>query len=98
MTREEIERRMDELAREYVETHDQKIIEELYKLALELGKMLRPQLASSLDLDSRSNNQMSKGGSWDSKSGTHIQTHSRESLLPTYFLPGIRISRLPAVR
>jgi hypothetical protein len=31
MTREEIERRMDELAREYLETHDQKIIEELYK-------------------------------------------------------------------
>jgi ferritin-like protein len=41
MTREEIERRMDELAREYVETHDQKIIEELYKLALELGRMLK---------------------------------------------------------
>jgi FKBP-type peptidyl-prolyl cis-trans isomerase (trigger factor) len=41
MTREEIEKRMDELAREYVETHDQKIIEELYKLALELGRMLK---------------------------------------------------------
>jgi hypothetical protein len=41
MTREEIEKRMDELAREYVETHDQKIIEELYKLALKLGKMLK---------------------------------------------------------
>jgi hypothetical protein len=41
MTREEIEKRMDELAREYVETDDQKIIEELYKLALELGKMLK---------------------------------------------------------
>jgi hypothetical protein len=41
MTREEIGRRMDELARKYVETHDQKIIEELYKLALELRKMLK---------------------------------------------------------
>jgi FKBP-type peptidyl-prolyl cis-trans isomerase (trigger factor) len=41
MTREEIEKRIDELAREYVETHDQKIIEELYKLVLELGKMLK---------------------------------------------------------
>jgi hypothetical protein len=41
MTREEIERRMDELARKYVETHDQKIIEELYKLAQESGRMLK---------------------------------------------------------
>ena len=39
MTREEIEKRMDELARKYVETHDKEIIEELYKLALELGEM-----------------------------------------------------------
>jgi hypothetical protein len=36
MTCEEIEKRMDELARKYVETHDKKIIEELYKFALEL--------------------------------------------------------------
>ena len=36
---EEIERRMDELARQYVETHDKKIIEELYELARELEKM-----------------------------------------------------------
>jgi hypothetical protein len=41
MTREEIEKRMDELAREYVETRDPKIIEELYELALELRKMLK---------------------------------------------------------
>ena len=27
---------MDELARKYVETHDKEIIEELYKLSLEL--------------------------------------------------------------
>jgi len=32
MTREEIERRMGELARQYVETRDKKIIEELYEL------------------------------------------------------------------
>jgi hypothetical protein len=32
---------MGEVAREYVETHDPKIIEELYKLAVELGKMLK---------------------------------------------------------
>jgi hypothetical protein len=36
MTREEIEHRMDELARKYVETHDKKIIEELYQLVREL--------------------------------------------------------------
>jgi hypothetical protein len=36
---EEIERRMDELARQYVETHDKEIIEELYELARELEKM-----------------------------------------------------------
>jgi hypothetical protein len=41
MTREEIEKRMDEPAREYVETRDPKIIEELYELALELRKMLK---------------------------------------------------------
>ena len=39
MTREEIERRMDELARKYVETHDQKIVEALYELARELEKL-----------------------------------------------------------
>ena len=39
MTREEIQRRMDELARQFVETHDTKIVEELYKLARELEKM-----------------------------------------------------------
>jgi hypothetical protein len=39
VTRQEIEQRMDELARKYVETHDKKIIEELYQLALELEKI-----------------------------------------------------------
>jgi FKBP-type peptidyl-prolyl cis-trans isomerase (trigger factor) len=39
ITREEIERRMDELAREYVETHKQKIITELYRLCRELKKI-----------------------------------------------------------
>jgi FKBP-type peptidyl-prolyl cis-trans isomerase (trigger factor) len=38
MTREEIEQRMDELARKYVETRDPEIIEELYNLRLELEK------------------------------------------------------------
>jgi hypothetical protein len=41
MTREEIERRMDELARKYVETRDKKIVEKLYELAQELGRMLK---------------------------------------------------------
>ncbi len=39
MTREEIEQKMDELARKYVETHDQKIIDELYELACQLEKL-----------------------------------------------------------
>ena len=39
MTPEEIRQRMDELARKYVETHDKKIIDELYKLARELEKL-----------------------------------------------------------
>jgi FKBP-type peptidyl-prolyl cis-trans isomerase (trigger factor) len=39
MTREEIHRRLDELAREYVETHNHEIVEELYRLARELEKM-----------------------------------------------------------
>jgi FKBP-type peptidyl-prolyl cis-trans isomerase (trigger factor) len=33
VTREEIEKRMDELARKYVETHDRDIIEELNRLS-----------------------------------------------------------------
>jgi hypothetical protein len=33
---ENIEKRMDELAHKYIETHDKEIIEELYKLACEL--------------------------------------------------------------
>jgi FKBP-type peptidyl-prolyl cis-trans isomerase (trigger factor) len=39
MTREEIKRRLDELAREYVATHNPEIVEELYRLARELEKM-----------------------------------------------------------
>ena len=39
MTREEIEQKMVELARKYVMTHDQKIIEELYRLVRELEKL-----------------------------------------------------------
>jgi FKBP-type peptidyl-prolyl cis-trans isomerase (trigger factor) len=39
MTREEIEKRMDELARKYVEKRDPKIIEELYNLRLELARV-----------------------------------------------------------
>jgi hypothetical protein len=39
MTRQEIERRMDELACKYVETCDKKIVDELYKLAKELEKL-----------------------------------------------------------
>jgi hypothetical protein len=38
-TRQEIEQKMDELARKYVETHDREIIEELLDLACELGKI-----------------------------------------------------------
>jgi hypothetical protein len=38
MTREEIEERMDQLGRKLAETHDKKIIKELYELALELEK------------------------------------------------------------
>jgi vacuolar-type H+-ATPase subunit F/Vma7 len=34
----QIEERMDELARKYVETRDKKIVEELYELARELEK------------------------------------------------------------
>ncbi len=37
--REEIEQKMDELARKYVETHDKEIIEELYRLGRELEKL-----------------------------------------------------------
>jgi hypothetical protein len=38
-SREEIKKRMVELARKYVETHDPEIIKELYKLARELEKL-----------------------------------------------------------
>jgi hypothetical protein len=39
MTREEIEKTMDELARKYVETRNPEIIDELYKLRVELMKL-----------------------------------------------------------
>jgi len=39
MTREEIDQKMDELARKYVETHDRKLIQELYELSRELEKL-----------------------------------------------------------
>jgi hypothetical protein len=46
MTREEIERRMDELARRYLETHDKKIVQELYELARELEKLEKKRLTN----------------------------------------------------
>jgi FKBP-type peptidyl-prolyl cis-trans isomerase (trigger factor) len=39
LSREEIKKRIVELARKYVETHDPEIIKELYKLARELEKL-----------------------------------------------------------
>ena len=39
MTRQEIEQKMDELAREYHETHDPEITEEIYDLARWLREM-----------------------------------------------------------
>jgi len=46
MTREEIEKRMDELARRLAETHDKQIVKELYKLALELEKLEKESVES----------------------------------------------------
>jgi len=39
MTPEEIEKRMDELAQKYVETHDREIIEELNRLSRQLQEL-----------------------------------------------------------
>ena len=39
MTRDEIEKQMDKLTNKYVQTRNQEIVEELYKLASELEKM-----------------------------------------------------------
>ena len=39
VTRQEIEQKMDELAREYHDTHDPEIPEEIYELARLLGEM-----------------------------------------------------------
>jgi hypothetical protein len=39
MTRKEIEQKMDELTDKYVETRNQKIIDELYKLTCELDEL-----------------------------------------------------------
>ena len=44
MTREEIERRMDELTLKLTESHDKKIIEELYELAPQLEKRKKESL------------------------------------------------------
>jgi hypothetical protein len=41
---ENIEKRMDELAHKYIETHDKEIIEELYKLRVELKNLEQESL------------------------------------------------------
>jgi len=46
MTPEEIDKRMDELGRRLAETHDKKIIKELYELALEREKVQEIRLRS----------------------------------------------------
>ena len=45
ITRQEIEQKMDELAREYRETHDPEIREEIYRSADQLWKMEKECLA-----------------------------------------------------
>jgi FKBP-type peptidyl-prolyl cis-trans isomerase (trigger factor) len=44
LTRQEIEKRMDELARKYVEKRDPEIIDELYNLRLELRGSMHQKL------------------------------------------------------
>jgi hypothetical protein len=39
MTRDDIEKKMDELTDKYVQTRKQEIIEELYELTIELDKI-----------------------------------------------------------
>ena len=39
MTREEIEKQMDQLAREYHDTHDPEIPEKIFELARRFGEM-----------------------------------------------------------
>jgi FKBP-type peptidyl-prolyl cis-trans isomerase (trigger factor) len=39
VTRQEIEQKMDALAREYHDTHDPEVIEEIYELARRLREM-----------------------------------------------------------
>ena len=39
MTRQEIEQKMDELAREYYDTHDPEILAEIFKLARRLKEI-----------------------------------------------------------
>jgi hypothetical protein len=39
MTREEIEQRMDELAREFAKTHDPEIRDKIYRLARQLKEL-----------------------------------------------------------
>jgi hypothetical protein len=39
MTREEVEQEMNELAGNYVETHNHEVIKQLYTLSLELEKL-----------------------------------------------------------
>jgi hypothetical protein len=49
MTREQIEERMNELARKYLQTHDPKIPYELYELARELEKLEKKSEATMKD-------------------------------------------------
>jgi FKBP-type peptidyl-prolyl cis-trans isomerase (trigger factor) len=39
VTRQEIEQKMDELAREFAATHDPEVIEEIYRLARQLKEL-----------------------------------------------------------
>jgi Mg2+ and Co2+ transporter CorA len=55
VTRQEIEEKMDELAREYHDTHDPEIPEEIFELARRLGEM-----EHSIDTDSDLEQRMKK--------------------------------------
>lgn len=47
MTHDEIKQKMDELTHKYAQTRNREIIEELYKLALELEKLEKESAGGS---------------------------------------------------
>ena len=103
MTRQEIEQRMDESAREFVETYDPEIREEIYRLArmlIELDHLMEsgfgPPAPSRFHFGLCTSHQFSRSPSFHVEEFVHCELldSTKETRISYIFVSSIRLLKL----